>query len=140
MRSKIFSISRSKISSSVYTLLWTRSGSTSAVRSIVVIVRSRRFGRAKARRRTSLGRRRAHCLSMLPRTRRRLAGTEVAQCRAMETPPGADVRLRAAEPRDVPAIVGLIRGLAEFEKLTHLLEVTPEKLAPHLFGPKPVVE
>jgi GNAT superfamily N-acetyltransferase len=49
-------------------------------------------------------------------------------------------RLRAAEPRDVDAIVGLIRGLAEFEKLTHLLEVTPERLAPHLFGPKPVVE
>ena len=40
----------------------------------------------------------------------------------------------AAEPRDVDAIVGLIRELAEFEKLTHLLEVTPEKLAPHLFG------
>lgn len=48
--------------------------------------------------------------------------------------------LRAAEPRDVPAIVGLIRELAEFEKLTHLLQVTPESLAPHLFGPKPVVE
>ena len=44
-------------------------------------------------------------------------------------------RLRAAEPRDVEAIVGLIRGLAEFEKLTHLLQVTPEKLGPHLFGP-----
>lgn len=48
--------------------------------------------------------------------------------------------LRPAEPRDVPAIVGLIRELAEFEELTHLLEVTPEKLEPHLFGPKPVVE
>ena len=48
--------------------------------------------------------------------------------------------LRAAEPRDVVALVQLIRGLAEFEKLTHLLEVTPEKLALHLFGAKPVVE
>ena len=48
--------------------------------------------------------------------------------------------LRAAEPRDVEAIVGLIRELAEFEKLTHLLQVTPETLAPHLFGAKPVVE
>ncbi len=48
--------------------------------------------------------------------------------------------LRAAEPRDVPAIVGLIGELADFEKLTHLLEVTPEKLAPHLFGPKPAAE
>jgi GNAT superfamily N-acetyltransferase len=48
--------------------------------------------------------------------------------------------LREAEPRDVPAIVGLIRELAEFEKLTHLLRVTPETLHPHLFGDKPVVE
>jgi GNAT superfamily N-acetyltransferase len=48
--------------------------------------------------------------------------------------------LRAAEPRDVPAIVGLIRELAEFEKLTHLVEVTPQSLHPHLFGGKPVAE
>jgi len=52
----------------------------------------------------------------------------------------ADFSLRPAEPRDVDAITSLIRGLAEFEKLTHLLEVTPEKLALHLFGEKPVVE
>ena len=52
----------------------------------------------------------------------------------------ADFTLRAAERRDVDAIVALIRGLAEFEKLTHLLEVTPDKLALHLFGAKPVVE
>jgi GNAT superfamily N-acetyltransferase len=48
--------------------------------------------------------------------------------------------LRAAEPRDVDAIVRLIRGLAEFERLAHLVRATPEMLAPHLFGPKPVVE
>jgi GNAT superfamily N-acetyltransferase len=48
--------------------------------------------------------------------------------------------LRAAEPRDVNAIVGLIRELADFEKLTHLLQVTPESLHPHLFGPKPAAE
>jgi GNAT superfamily N-acetyltransferase len=54
--------------------------------------------------------------------------------------PSDTFSLRAAEPRDVPAIVGLIRELAEFEKLTHMLQVTPESLAPHLFGPKPVVE
>ena len=48
--------------------------------------------------------------------------------------------LRAAELRDVASIVALIRELAEFEKLTHLLQVTPEKLRPHLFGEKPVVE
>jgi GNAT superfamily N-acetyltransferase len=51
-----------------------------------------------------------------------------------------DFTLRAAEPRDVPAIVGLITELAEFEQLTHLLQVTPESLQPHLFGPRPVAE
>ncbi len=48
--------------------------------------------------------------------------------------------LRAAEPRDLSAIVGLIRELAEFERLTHLLEVTPDRLEPQLFGPRPTVE
>jgi hypothetical protein len=49
-------------------------------------------------------------------------------------------KLRAAEPRDVPAIVGLIGELAEFEHLSHLMQVTPERLAPHLFGEQPVAQ
>jgi GNAT superfamily N-acetyltransferase len=48
--------------------------------------------------------------------------------------------LRAAELRDVSAIVQLIRELAEFEKLTHLLQVTPEKLRPQLFGERAAAE
>ena len=48
--------------------------------------------------------------------------------------------LRAAEPRDVPAIVGLIRELADFEKLTHLVQVTPQTLHPQLFGERPAAE
>ena len=52
----------------------------------------------------------------------------------------APFKLRAAEPRDVPAIVGLIRELAEFEKLTHLVKVTPESLMPQLFGARPAAE
>lgn len=48
--------------------------------------------------------------------------------------------LRPATPADVPAIVGLIRELAEFEKLTHLCVVTAELLAPQLFGPRPAAE
>jgi GNAT superfamily N-acetyltransferase len=52
----------------------------------------------------------------------------------------APFALRPAELRDVGAIVQLIHGLAEFEKLTHLVRVTPEKLRPHLFGEKPVAE
>ncbi len=48
--------------------------------------------------------------------------------------------LRDAQPQDLPAIVGLIRELADFEQLTHLVCVTPETLQPHLFGPRPVAE
>lgn len=48
--------------------------------------------------------------------------------------------LRPAELRDVTAIVQMIRELAEFEQLTHLVQVTPEKLRPHLFGEKPAAE
>jgi len=51
-----------------------------------------------------------------------------------------DFQLRPAEPRDVPALVGLIGELADFENLSHLLQLTPETLAPHLFGERPVVE
>ena len=52
----------------------------------------------------------------------------------------APYSLRNAELRDVGAIVQLIRELAEFEKLTHLLQVTPEKLRPQLFGERPAAE
>lgn len=55
-------------------------------------------------------------------------------------PTSAEPLLRSAEPKDLEAIVGLIRELAEFERLTHLLQVTPESLRPHLFGDKPVAE
>ncbi len=48
--------------------------------------------------------------------------------------------LRPAELRDVGAIVQLIRDLAEFEQLTHLLQVTPERLRPQLFGERPAAE
>ena len=48
--------------------------------------------------------------------------------------------LRVAVPADAAALVGLIRELAVFERLEHLLEVTPERLASHLTGPRPVVE
>lgn len=48
--------------------------------------------------------------------------------------------LRPATQADLSAIVGLITELADFEKLTHMVVVTPESLEPHLFGPKPVAE
>ena len=62
--------------------------------------------------------------------------TEVSPAMTAE----AGFELRAAEPRDVDAIVRLIHGLAEFEQLGHLVRATPETLAPHLFGARPVVE
>ena len=49
-------------------------------------------------------------------------------------------RLRPATEPDLPAIVGLIRELADFEKLLHLVVVTPESLRPQLFGPRPAAE
>ena len=49
-------------------------------------------------------------------------------------------RLRAAGPDDLHDLLRLIRGLAEYERLTHLLEVTPESLARHLFGERPAAE
>jgi GNAT superfamily N-acetyltransferase len=48
--------------------------------------------------------------------------------------------LRAARPEDTPAIVGLIGELAAFERLSHLVVVTPEGLAAQLFGPRPAAE
>jgi len=51
-----------------------------------------------------------------------------------------DFHIRPAEPRDVPAVLGLIRELAEFEQLLHLVQATPEKLHAQLFGPRPAAE
>ena len=48
--------------------------------------------------------------------------------------------LRPATPADLPAIVGLIRELAAYERLEHLVVATPESMAPHLFGPRPAAE
>ena len=48
--------------------------------------------------------------------------------------------LRPATPADCATLVALIRELAVFEKLEHLVAVTPESLQPHLFGPRPAAE
>ena len=54
--------------------------------------------------------------------------------------PHAPHTLRPAEPRDVAAIVALITELADYERLSHLVQATPEKLFPQLFGDKPTAE
>lgn len=52
----------------------------------------------------------------------------------------ASFRLRPAEPRDAAQVVELIAALAEYEKLSHLVQITPEALTRHLFGERPVAE
>jgi GNAT superfamily N-acetyltransferase len=52
----------------------------------------------------------------------------------------APCTFRPARRGDEAALVGLIRELAVFEKLEHLMQATPERLADHLFGPRPVAE
>lgn len=48
--------------------------------------------------------------------------------------------VRPSAAPDVPAILGLIRELAEYEKLAHLVVATQEALERHLFGPRPAAE
>ena len=49
-------------------------------------------------------------------------------------------KLRAAEPRDMPAIVGLITELAVFEKLADQVVLSAADLQRHLFGARPAAE
>ncbi|MGH7277158.1 MAG: GNAT family N-acetyltransferase, partial [Candidatus Rokuibacteriota bacterium] len=44
------------------------------------------------------------------------------------------LRIRRATRRDAPAIVALIRGLAEYEKLAHEMEATAARIRRHGFG------
>ncbi|MEV8632355.1 GNAT family N-acetyltransferase [Streptosporangium sp. NPDC051023] len=47
--------------------------------------------------------------------------------------------IRPATPEDVPAIIDMIRGLAEYEKALDKVETTAEQLHDALFGPAPAV-
>jgi GNAT superfamily N-acetyltransferase len=48
--------------------------------------------------------------------------------------------IRQATPLDVSGMLGLMRELAEYEKLTHLFVATEESLGDALFGPHPAAE
>jgi GNAT superfamily N-acetyltransferase len=50
------------------------------------------------------------------------------------------IRIVQAAERDVPVILEMIRGLAEYEKLTHAVVATEEKLHATLFGAHPAAE
>jgi GNAT superfamily N-acetyltransferase len=48
--------------------------------------------------------------------------------------------IRPATPVDVPVIAELIRALADYEKLAHLVALDETRLQDHLFGPRPFAE
>src|SRR6187431_540983 len=48
--------------------------------------------------------------------------------------------IRPATEADAPALLGFIRELAEYEKLTHEVSATEEKLRLTLFGPRRFAE
>lgn len=48
--------------------------------------------------------------------------------------------IRPAQPDDTPTICGLIRELAEYEKLTHQVVLEEQRVHEHLFGSQPCVE
>jgi GNAT superfamily N-acetyltransferase len=50
------------------------------------------------------------------------------------------VMISPATETDIPIILSLIRGLAEYEKLSHEVVATEALLLEHLFGPRPVAE
>ena len=51
-----------------------------------------------------------------------------------------DFEIRQAIATDVEAIFNLIKALAEYEKLTHLVTGNSQELAKHLFGDSPCIE
>jgi len=51
-----------------------------------------------------------------------------------------DVTFRFAEKKDVPLILNLIRGLADYEKLSHEISATEELLQETLFGERKIAE
>ncbi len=48
--------------------------------------------------------------------------------------------IRPATSDDLPAIARLIRGLAEYERLSHAVTLDEASLREHLFGPRPYAE
>lgn len=50
-----------------------------------------------------------------------------------------DPRIRPVREADVPAVVGLVRELAEYERLSHECEMTENRLHVALFGPNPAL-
>jgi GNAT superfamily N-acetyltransferase len=58
----------------------------------------------------------------------------------VKTADGCEIQIRTATTADVPAILGFIRALAEYEKLSHAVVATEELLREQLFGTRPAAE
>jgi GNAT superfamily N-acetyltransferase len=52
----------------------------------------------------------------------------------------AHFEIRPAEEKDIPVILGFIKELAEYERLSHMVVATEESLREELFGKAPVAE
>ena len=50
------------------------------------------------------------------------------------------LKIRIAEKEDVPLILEFVKGIAEFEKLSHLVTATEESLMESMFGEKSYAE
>jgi GNAT superfamily N-acetyltransferase len=50
------------------------------------------------------------------------------------------LHIRSAQPDDVGLIIGFIRELAEYEKLSDQVVVNPSQMREHLFGTRPFAE
>jgi GNAT superfamily N-acetyltransferase len=51
-----------------------------------------------------------------------------------------EFEIKPAEEKDVPVILSLIKELAEYEKLSHMVVATENGLREELFGERPVAE
>jgi GNAT superfamily N-acetyltransferase len=51
-----------------------------------------------------------------------------------------DIQITPATEADVPVILEMIRGLAEYEKLLHVVAATEDQLRRTLFGERPAAE
>src|SRR5713101_5983077 len=82
--------------------------------------------------------RRAHLRRERDRRGALLHGAAAADGRGLMA--RARLAIRRGGPRDVPVILALIRGLAEYERLAHQVEATPARLKRHGFGRRPYFE
>lgn len=52
----------------------------------------------------------------------------------------SNISIRIAEKKDVPLILEFVKGLAEFENLSHLVKASEESLKKYMFGEKSYAE